>query len=270
MKKGLLAKVFKMGLVFASIYTGIFGYIINLNTVYAISDEDKSYVIIDRLQYEEVEETKEEEVVLEEKVVETRVEEPTTYNVYVPPVTSNVITGNSIKVASIYNHLMSDNGDSFYLNHDLNGNYDGRGVPFVDFRNDFTGRKSIVYAHSSTSGNGPFQALQNYHNNPGFYQNNRTITVNYNGQTYTYLIFSVYVSTATDEYSDGLEYYYRMNYSDEEWGQVIQNYKNHSEYETGVSVNSNDKIIILQTCSMDPNYYEKYYRYNLLIMGKLI
>ena len=36
------------------------------------------------------------------------------------------------------------------------------------------------------------------------------------------------------------------------------------------SSNSNDKIIILQTCSMDPNYYEKYYRYNLLIMGKLI
>lgn len=270
MKKGLLARVLKMGLVFASVYTGIFGYIINLNTVYAISEEDKPYVFIDRLQYEEeqVEEEKEEETVLEETIVDTRVGD--TYSVYVPPATSNTISGNSIKVASIYNHLMSDDGSSFYLNRDINGNYDGRGVPFVDFRNDFNGRKSIVYAHSSVYGNGPFQALQNYHNNPGYYQNNKTITINYNGRTYTYLIFSVYVSTATDEYSDGLEYYYRMDYSDAEWGEVIQSYKNHSEYETGVSVNSNDKIIILQTCSMDPNYYEKYYRYNLLIMGKLI
>ena len=51
---------------------------------------------------------------------------------------------------------------------------------------------------------------------------------------------------------------------------AIQKYKNNSEYDTGVSVSSNDKILILQTCSMDPNYYEQYYRYNLLIMGKLV
>ena len=69
---------------------------------------------------------------------------------------------------------------------------------------------------------------------------------------------------------EGLEYFHKMYYSESEWEYTINKYKNNSEYDTGVSVSSNDKILILQTCSMDPNYYKKYYRYNLLVMGKLI
>ena len=61
-----------------------------------------------------------------------------------------------------------------------------------------------------------------------------------------------------------------MDYSDNEWNERINYYKSKSEYDTGVEVNGNDKILILQTCSMDPAYYEKYYRYNLLIMAKLV
>ena len=229
MKKGLLGKTIELGILFASVYTCFFGYIIHANTVYAIQKEDYSVPIVPKeevvsLKVEESE--KEEKEEKEEPVVEEDISTPSISYVGSQPY---VISGNSIRVASIYDHLMDDYGDSFYLNHDLNGNYDGRGVPFVDFRNDFRGRKTIVYAHSSQSGNGPFNALQNYHNNPGYFQNNRFITVQYNGNTYTYEIFSVYVSVAEDEYSDGLEYYYRMDYTDDEWETVLQGYKNHLE-----------------------------------------
>lgn len=185
---------------------------------------------------------------------------------------NNSVSYNSISISNVLNkNLMKDeNGDHFYLSHNINGVYDGVGVPYIDFRNDFNTRKTIIYAHSSTSGNGPFQVLQNYYYNKGFYDNNRYITINYNGNTYTYEIFSVYVSVADNESSEGLEYFHRMNYSDSEWEEAINKYKANSIYDTGVSVNGNDKIVILQTCSMDPNYYNKYYRYNLLIMGKLI
>ena len=186
--------------------------------------------------------------------------------------TYSSITGNSILINNqLYSSLMMDySGSNFYLDHDANGNYDGRGVPYIDYRTNFNTRKTIIYAHSSPYGNGPFQVLQNYHYNPGFYYNNRYITINYEGNTYTYEIFSVYVSVADNDYSDGLEYYYRTNYDDADWNEALQRYKNSSEYDTGVSVSSSDKILILQTCSMDPNYYERYYRYNLLVMGKLI
>ena len=181
------------------------------------------------------------------------------------------VTGNRIRVGGVDKPLMKDySGDNFYLNHNIYGEYDGLGVPYIDFRTDFYTRKTIIYAHSSTMGNGPFQALQNYHNNQWYFENNRYITIEYEGNTYTYEIFSVYVSLANDANDEGLEYFYRMNYSDPDWENRIEWYKNNSEYDTGVSVSGNDRILILQTCSMDPAYYEQYYRYNLLIMGKLI
>ena len=195
--------------------------------------------------------------------------EETVYTTYSEP-EENIIQGNSIRVASIYNHLMNDDGSYYYLNHGLDGTENGIGVPFIDQRTDFGGRKTIIYAHSSMAGNGPFNALQNYHYNKNYYDNNKYITINYNGNTYTYEIFSVYVSVANNEEDQGLEYYHNMYYSDSDWENTINWYKSNSDYDTGVSVNGNDKILILQTCSMDPNYYEKYYRYNLVIMGKLI
>ena len=250
MKRKMFAKLFKLGIIFSSVYTCLFGFIINANTVYAIDARDSDeFRIVSKEEYlRDITDD-------EHKVF---VDNPYT------------IEGNSIRVGSIYNHLMNDTGDFYYLDRNIDGVYDGLGVPFVDFRNDFTGRKTIIYAHSATNGNGPFNGLQNYHNNPDYYKDNKYITIEYNGYTYTYEIFSVYVSLADNEESEGLEYYYNMDYTDQEWANTIQSYKNHSEYDTGVSVSGSDKIVILQTCSMDPQYFDKYYRYNLLVMGKLI
>ena len=166
--------------------------------------------------------------------------------------------------------MKDETGDNFYLNHNINGKYDGIGVPYIDFRTNFDNRKMIIYAHSSKSGNGPFQVLQKYHNNKSFYENNKYITIKYDGKTYKYQIFSVYVEAADSEESEELEYFHKMIYSNETWNNALQRYKSKSEYDTGVEVNGTDKILILQTCSMDSKYYQKYYRYNLVIMAKLI
>ena len=61
-----------------------------------------------------------------------------------------------------------------------------------------------------------------------------------------------------------------MGYSNSEWDERIKLYKSNSDYDTGVSVSGNDKILIFQTCSMDNRYYQKYYRANLVVMAKLI
>lgn len=187
--------------------------------------------------------------------------------------TSNlsILTSNSIQVAGTSRTLMKDQkGEHFYLNHNLQGDYDGIGIPYIDYRYDFTGRKTIIYAHSIKSGNGPFQILQNYHNNFSFYKEHPIITIHYENKTYTYQIFSVYVSTADSEESEGLEFFHRDYYTKKDWDKTLQKYKSYSQYDTGISVDANDKILILQTCSMDDQYFEKYYRYNLLVMGKLV
>jgi SrtB family sortase len=176
----------------------------------------------------------------------------------------------SISNSNFKKDLVKDDTSYFYLNHSLSGVYDQIGVPFIDFRNNFKGRKTIIYAHSSKTVNAPFNYLQNYHNNKSFYDQHKYIYVTYAGESYTYEIFSVYISVANSDTDAGLEYYRVMNYSNNLWGEKIQEYKANSEYETGVQVSSSDKILILQTCAMDPNYAGKHYRDNLLIMAKRI
>lgn len=215
--------------------------------------------------------SKEIKKIIDSVEVEQQNEEPV-QQVSTPVYSAPSVGANNIQIAGVLarNLMKDETGENVYLNHNINGEYDGIGVPYIDFRTDFNNRKTIIYAHSSPNGNGPFQALQNYHYNKGFYDSHPYIVINYNGMQYTYQIFSVYVSVADSEESEGLEYYHRMYYDDQEWGERIQWYKNNSEYDTGVSVSASDKILILQTCSMDPNFYQRYYRYNLVIMAKLI
>ena len=178
---------------------------------------------------------------------------------------------NRIRIDTILDkRLMDDDGEYYYLNHNLEGRYDEVGIPFVDFRTNFETRKTLIYAHSTLAGNGPFQVLQNYHNNKDFYEEHKYISITYNDKDYEYEIFSVVLSLADDERSPELEYFYTTEYYDSDWEKIIQGYKNKSEYDTGVEVSKTDKVLILQTCSMDPDYYEKYYRYNILIFAKKI
>ncbi len=177
----------------------------------------------------------------------------------------------SISNSNFSKDIIMDDGTYYYLNHDLNGKYNGVGMPIIDSRTNFNTRKTILYAHSAKNGGSPFNYLQNYNENESFFRAHRYITITYNGQTYQYEIFSVYVSLADDDYSDGLEYFRRMSYTDAEWGEQLEWYKSNSDYDTGVHVADNDKILILQTCSMNNKYYNKgYYRANLVVMAKLI
>ena len=189
------------------------------------------------------------------------------------PITKEILNdpSNYISIDGVLNNrLMDDDGTYYYLNHNIDGKYDEIGIPIVDVRTNFETRKTIVYAHSTLAGNGPFQALQNYDRNKDFYDNHKYISIRYNGKDYKYEIFSVFLSLAEDDNSPELEYFYNTLYVDSEWEDIIHYYKDKSQYDTGVAVNKSDKILILQTCSMDPNYYEKYYRYNLLIFAKKI
>ena len=189
------------------------------------------------------------------------------------PITKQILhnPNNRIIIDNILDkRLMDDDGEYYYLNHNLEGRYDEVGVPFVDYRTNFETRKTLIYAHSTLAGNGPFQVLQNYHNNKAFYDEHKYIDITYNDKEYHYEIFSVALSLADNEKSPELEYFHTTEYYDSDWEKIIQWYKSKSEYDTGVEVSKTDKILILQTCILDPDYYEKYYRYNILIFAKKI
>lgn len=186
--------------------------------------------------------------------------------------TNNITVGTlSISNSNFSTNLVRDDGSYYYLSHSLSGKKDNIGVPFIDYRAGLDSKKTIIYGHSFLNGSGPFNYLQNYENSSNFYNNHKYIYISYGGHNYTYEIFSVYVSLANNKYDEGLEYFRNLSYySDSEYQEYLDKYKSNSNYDTNVNVTSSDSIIILQTCSNNPLYYEKYYRYNLLVMAKLI
>ncbi len=209
-----------------------------------------------------------------EEVTTTTTTTSTTTTTTTIPVTTTMRIATTQKVYS--NNLSISGYNKYYpLVKASNTSYEelvkGNKYAVLDYRLDFNKyKKVIIYGHSFVDGGGLFNYFQNYDGNKSFYDNHKYITVNYNGNTYRYEIFSVYIVTANKDDDPSMEYYYWYNYNDVKWDEVIKSYKNKSQYNTGVDVSGDDEILIIQTCSTNPSVAGKYYKANLLIMGKLI
>ena len=87
----------------------------------------------------------------------------------------------------------SDN--EYYLTHTYNETYDSLGAIYADYRiNLDTSDKVLIYGHSSTKRDAPFNKLEEYYDEE-YYQNHKYITLETETNTYQYEIFSVYVET---------------------------------------------------------------------------
>ncbi len=164
---------------------------------------------------------------------------------------------------------ISNSDKVFYLKKD-DGSYNilkGNKYGMLDYRLNFNNMKMIVYGHSNNEGTGLFQYFQKYDGNKEFYNNHKYLTITYNGEVYKYEIFSVYVQVLDNTY-ESTEYYMNYSYkSVEEYNNTLQGYKNKSQYDTGVEVTGNDRILIIQTCSVNKNYKGDK---RLLVMSKRI
>ncbi len=155
------------------------------------------------------------------------------------------------------------NNNYYYLNHNTDGKKDKKGTPFLDYRDSFEkGRILRIYGHNSATIYTEFNFLENYYGEE-FYKKNRYIYVETKDETRKYEIFSLYT-----EYKDWS--YYNIDFNDDvAYQSELIKYKNKSDYETGVSVNSKDEILILQTCSYKKEY-QKYKNKYYLVMAKRV
>ena len=129
----------------------------------------------------------------------------------------------------------------------------------VDINND---NKLLIYGHNSSKKNIPFTILENYYDIE-YFKNHQFISLITDEQLIRYQIFSIFVET--DDWS-----YMKIKFADEDdWLSHLQKLKNKSMYETGVSVNKDDQILILQTCSHKKEYANYNYKYLLVIARKV-
>ena len=160
--------------------------------------------------------------------------------------------------------VMQSTDNDYYLEHTVYHEYNWRGQTFLDYRNDINNSdKLIIYGHNSNYYNLPFKVLENYYNK-SYYDENKYLYLQTNLNKYKYEIFSVYV-----EVSDW-DYYNKMKFNTKnEYYNHILKLKNKSMYDTNVLVNSDDKILIIQTCSTKKEY-SNYENKFLLIIAKRV
>ena len=145
MKKNVIKHLLSLLAIFVVTITSCFGYI-NVDSKVIYKDFSENIVSEeDNKAKEEKEIVEEAPIVEEEKVVNQNVLLENPSETVFENVQNEV--GNYIKIDDVLNkNLMKDEtGEHFYLNHNINGVYDGVGVQYIDFRNDFFERKTIIY-----------------------------------------------------------------------------------------------------------------------------
>lgn len=174
---------------------------------------------------------------------------------------SDVVGIISIEGLNLNEVVMQKYDNSYYLNHDEYGNYDRYGSVFMDYRiNLDTSKKILIFGHNSSYVETPFGELEKYYDK-NFYLDHKYILLQTVKDIRKYEIFSVYVEFEDWDYMN-------LNFiSDEQWHQHLVKLSDNSLYDTGVSFDEKDEILILQTCSNNKKYsnYEKKF---LLIIAK--
>lgn len=160
-----------------------------------------------------------------------------------------------------FNRVVTQGKDNDkYLSHDAYGNKDIVGNPYLDYRvNISTDKKMLIYGHNSRTLDAPFKYLENYYDYE-FFQNHKYISITTTKKKVTYEIFSVHIETKDWSYYNDIDFK-----SKEDWFNHITKLKMKSMYDTGVVVNEDDNILILQTCTTKEEYKNLKRKFLLII-----
>ena len=141
-----------------------------------------------------------------------------------------------------YPIVQTDNND-YYLSHSFDKSYTYNGWTFLDYRNDskMTDQNTIFYGHNLLNGTA-FGSIKNVFNNPN---NNKIMIITSDQKKYTYQVFSGYTI-------DPELYYLQTNFKDtESYKTFLETLSNRNTINVDNSVDVNDKIITLSTCTDD-------------------
>lgn len=148
--------------------------------------------------------------------------------------------------------------NQYYLYRMFNGEYNGKGSLFIDYRCEkpFRDFNTIIYGHRMKDGS-MFHELIEYRD-AGYYREHRTMELTTPKKDYQVEIFAVVTIPADSPL-------YQCSFSGSADRQAyLDQVLSASEIDTGVSVSPGDKIVMLSTCT-----YE-YDDARLVVYGRLI
>ena len=133
--------------------------------------------------------------------------------------------------------IVQTNNNEYYLNHDLDKNYNSTGWIFMDSSNSLDDQNLIIYGHHRRDGS-MFGTIDRLIDN----KNGGKIKLIIGNETINYNIFSIY--KADKEYN-----YREINYKN--LNKKIQEFKKRSLNDYKVDINGKTQVITLSTCDND-------------------
>lgn len=159
--------------------------------------------------------------------------------------------------------IMQGLDNDYYLKHTPYGNESSIGSIYLDYRLDIDySKKLLIYGHNSSDIDMPFKILEEFYDRD-YYDNHRYVEITTGKMKKKYEIFSVFVETSDFSYMD-------ITFeNDDEYLEHINNLKDKSMYDTGVTLSKDDETLILQTCSEHPDYRNYRKKYLLIVLRRM-
>jgi sortase B len=154
--------------------------------------------------------------------------------------------------------VLQTTNNEYYLYHMFNGEENGAGSIFIDYRNEapFEEFNTVLHGHRMKDGS-MFKPLVQY-SDRGFYENHKVIQITTPDQEYDCQVFAAATIPAD---SDLYQFEF---YSEEDREYYLNRLAAVNELPTEVKVDASDKIVMMSTCTaqLDENRY--------CVFGKLV
>ncbi len=140
--------------------------------------------------------------------------------------------------------IVQGQDNEYYLHNTFSDNENTLGAIFLNCENrsDFSDKNSIVYGHRMRDGS-MFRHLEDYDEKSFWEENPYFYIYTPDGRELTYEIYAAGVVNDTSDV-------YRTEFAtDEEFQDFLNLAQSYSEYDTGVEVTTQDKVVTLSTCT---------------------
>ena len=151
----------------------------------------------------------------------------------------------------IYEPIVQAPNNDYYVRKNINKEYANAGIPFVSADGNIDSKNVVIYGHSSKWNNIIFTPLMNYVNQ-SYYKDHPAFQFITETETRTYQIFAV-LNIDLNNLDDSLEFTQASWDSNNAFNAFISDSINRELYKTGVTVDSEDKLMTLVTCDTRDN-----------------
>lgn len=147
-----------------------------------------------------------------------------------------------------------EDASDYYLTHNLDGSEDKNGSLFIDYRTPLRSdsRSTTINGHNMKSTGLMFQQLSSY-DDLAFYKDNPVITFNTPQEDAQWKIFAMIKTNNNEKHGSRFDYFRDDFASDEDFMEFVYELQLRSMYACPVTVNENDAILILSTCTYEMN-----------------